>query len=73
MRGSAPDLHECTRFQPLPQYAKSFRHNMIDGHMLATLDAKDLMDLGVDNRFHRRRLALKIGLLTGGGDRDGGS
>jgi WD40 repeat protein len=57
----------------LPQYAKSFRHNMIDGHMLATLDAKDLMDLGVDNRFHRRRLALKIGLLTGGGDRDGGS
>ena len=36
---------------------------MIDGPMLVTLNESDLHELGIENKFHRRRMCLKIDML----------
>jgi class 3 adenylate cyclase len=47
----------------LGQYEASFRDNAIEGHVLPTLTAEDLKDLGVTIVGHRRKLLDAIAAL----------
>ena len=43
----------------LSQYSASMRENSIDGMMLLQLSEDDLVEIGVVNKFHRRKLSQK--------------
>jgi hypothetical protein len=47
----------------LGQYAAFFADNAIDGCLLLELSAQDLLELAVDNQFHRRRIVNEINKL----------
>ncbi len=42
------------------KYIKSFADNKIDGAILCTLDDSELKELGVNNKFHRRRIISDV-------------
>jgi hypothetical protein len=44
----------------LPQYIDEFSESSIDGSMLIDLSDSDLEELGVENKFHRRKILKKI-------------
>ena len=44
-------------------YGQAITENGINGRMLLTLQASDLVEMGVSNNFHRRRLLDEIELL----------
>ena len=46
----------------LPQYAPAFQDAGIDGSMLVELTNEELEELGVANKFHRRKIMKKIGV-----------
>ncbi|KAG7280520.1 hypothetical protein CRUP_022050 [Coryphaenoides rupestris] len=48
----------------LPQYAQSFREQLVDGRVLGSLSRRDLeLQLGVSERFHQSSLLLAVQLL----------
>ena len=44
----------------LPQYADAFKEAGIDGEMLLELTDEELTDLGVANKFHRKKILKKL-------------
>ncbi|MEO1091161.1 MAG: AAA family ATPase [Pseudomonadota bacterium] len=57
------DVGAWLRDLGLGEYAETFRDNDVTGDLLATLDADDLRDLGVDKVGHRRRILNAVANL----------
>ena len=53
----------------LPQYVPAFQGAGIDGAMLVGLTDVDLEELGVANKFHRRKIMQKIGIANKAAER----
>ena len=53
----------------LPQYVPAFQEAGIDGAMLVGLTDVDLEELGVANKFHRRKIMQKIGIADKAAER----
>ena len=44
----------------LEKYSQLFLENNVDGSLLFSLTAEDLQDLGVENKFHQKKIVLKF-------------
>jgi class 3 adenylate cyclase len=60
------DVGHWLRSLGLAEYETTFRDNEIDAHVLSTLTAEDLKELGVAGFGHRRKLLAAIAKLSGG-------
>ena len=54
------DIADWLQELGLQQYVAAFRDNDIDGHVLLSLTADDLSEIGVSSVGHRRRILQAI-------------
>ena len=57
---TADEVSEYLRSIKMGQYSEEFAANDIDGRLMWALKDGDLIDFGIDNGFHRRKILSKF-------------